>query len=700
MQKFNARVSARNAISSLLAAVLLSQFSVPSHARDGFDSVVEKIKQKIEGPETEQEAFQKIQEILDQAKIDYANGRYLQALNSIKNNFIALDGPDSDSDTKDKPTEQIVCDFKILTADTYAKLAKFDDAEDLYDDFVTTVADKDPAFKPEYTIRALNGLADIAITQGRFADARSYLDQAIDLAKKDNLHESYTLTSKLTLGSYYWQQLRLKESEDVLTETLSEMEKSKISNKSLEAYALEILSNINLYRNNIPLAREQAEKSLKLRTELFGEESLEVASILKTLAPIEYIKDRSKANQLRLKALSTQIKILGTSNHPTVANTMLSTAGVFDSPFSARESIYLAAKHCVDGLLDSESPFMASYLARVASVNLSEQKLKPAADAIQRALELQRKLYGERSLYEAESLETLAIIKQEDQIERAFANNTNEEGVKCAVSTEAIEKAISIADERLGPDSYKSGMFLVTLSSIKSTEGDLVGSATCAQKALSILQRTLPDNDSRLNLPKKLLYRSLLKQGKKKEAQDILVNLINNRIEERGIADKELLLYLLADLQKTVTEDRVEEMESFRLKLIQKLPAEDVGLSGTMALLASHYGGAKGTPDSALRLANKVVMENERVYGDDSPRITHYLLSLAKIYKQSGRLQDAQNTYLKVKSIQEIGLGADHPQLIETLTDYYQLLREMGKEKEADAIRAQRTEIETANQRK
>lgn len=138
--------------------------------------------------------------------------------------------------------------------------------------------------------------------------------------------------------------------------------------------------------------------------------------------------------------------------------------------------------------------------------------------------------------------------------------------------------------------------------------------------------------------------------------------------------------------------ERASMGESIRLKLLQALPQEITGLGGTMSMLVAHYGSPKlqgllKPTASELRSQESTVrgtvQSSKRKYGSDSPIISIQLVNLGKFLWGQKRFSESEKCFIQAEQNIRVGLGQDHPQLLDVLPDYVELLKVMGNAKAA-----------------
>ena len=98
-------------------------------------------------------------------------------------------------------------------------------------------------------------------------------------------------------------------------------------------------------------------------------------------------------------------------------------------------------------------------------------------------------------------------------------------------------------------------------------------------------------------------------------------------------------------------------------------------------------------------LAERALAIREKALEPEHPRVAASLISLARLYKAQGRYAEAEpllNRGLAIKAtnlkrglaIREKALGPDHPDVATSMENYASLLRQIGRNSEAEAMEA------------
>ncbi len=118
-------------------------------------------------------------------------------------------------------------------------------------------------------------------------------------------------------------------------------------------------------------------------------------------------------------------------------------------------------------------------------------------------------------------------------------------------------------------------------------------------------------------------------------------------------------------------------------------PWESYIRAGEAAYEQCHYAEAEKQFLAALHEAEK--------FGPEDPRLATSLNNLVELYHDQGKYTVAETLYKRLLTISEKALGAEHPDVAQTLENYAGLLREMWREEDASIMEARAKAIREKN---
>ena len=695
--------------------------------------------------------WQKLRKSADEAK---KAERYQNALRLYKEAEVQLKLIAENADGDLSLTEDDLFGLELSLTETFATLGQYRPAIKRLTALLDKPSDSDNTSNATFSICALNQLAELNTTLGLIKEADEYLNQASGIAEKAKLVDANTVKTKLLnankelLASNYSASKKIFEKIILLATDLGN------AGEKLKADALNGLARAELGLGKFSQAVQNHEKAFAIRKNRFGENSLESADSMMTLALIKEATEPIEARELRLAALSIQLKILESPGHQKVGETMLALINTRAQPYSIAEHACEAARSTVDGTIGENSPFFAEYLTKLSKALIREGKVKPGLEICQLAVTLKTKLYGAQSIAVADSLDDLAVLRMMDALGRSIAVGKYE-NIRSPEASATISTAISIADEQLGIGSLSSAHYLITLGLIEQVAGNNADAEKHLKKSMTIMEATYGTDCAIVQRTENRLLDVLTAQTKKSESRVLAAKLLSRQLRLTGVFDNNVL-ELLRTAEKNNLSDSPEDTKTtasdhapapaeplpktpllneatkalkegrsgilpadkvplplppfeeqtlgelnLYFKVAQLMPEEDSRLLGTMELLKQFYDPDHSLSTQQERISNrKAVLEKvEKENGRDSPYITKEVIALAKTYSDFHLYSESSALFKRAIEITEVGLGPNHPALLEILTGYSAMLKASGNEKEAmeqskriDAIRAQQSQ--------
>ncbi len=92
-----------------------------------------------------------------------------------------------------------------------------------------------------------------------------------------------------------------------------------------------------------------------------------------------------------------------------------------------------------------------------------------------------------------------------------------------------------------------------------------------------------------------------------------------------------------------------------------------------------------------------VALQEAEKFGPEDPRLATSLNNLVELYHDQGKYTVAELLYKRLLTISEKALGAEHPDVAQTLENYAGLLREMWREEDASIMEARAKAIREKN---
>jgi serine/threonine protein kinase len=225
------------------------------------------------------------------------------------------------------------------------------------------------------------------------------------------------------------------------------------------------------------------EQALGIRIDLWGPEHPEVAASLFQLAELRRSQERiSEAESLHAHVLAIREKLLG-KTHPDVAQSLTALAEVV--PEAERGAAYIRrALEISQSSHAGDHPDVASALAKVAYIVGPRLGKEAEAESLQiRALEMERRIWGDRHPRTAEAMGDLGLI---------YSHHS-----QFAKAEPLLERAFEIQSEFHGANSVPAGWAHYRLGMFLGIKGDFPNAESSFRRAVSIFRENLPGSSRR-----------------------------------------------------------------------------------------------------------------------------------------------------------------------------------------------------------
>jgi serine/threonine protein kinase/tetratricopeptide (TPR) repeat protein len=290
--------------------------------------------------------------------------------------------------------------------------------------------------------------------------------------------------------------------------------------------------------------------------------------------------------------------------------------------------------------LPADDPQIAASLDRLGNAQRNRGDLEAAEANLRRALAIREQAFGPHDDLVAHSLLSLGEV---------FLARS-----RLAEADSLLERALAIEEADVGEQHLEEATILQDLGSVSYYRGEYGKASQLYERAIALRQRRTGPNDPWLGNP--------------------LNNLGGVHFQE-GRYDQALSDY-----------KRAEEIWS------AALGPDHPRVASALTNIAEAYT-ALGRYDEAEPIARRALSIKERNLSPNAPSIAVTLRVLGDVYSGEGRYGDAEPRYQRAIEIVESVYGADHPRLGEYLDAYARMLREAGRTDEAEQVEARRAAL-------
>ncbi len=326
----------------------------------------------------------------------------------------------------------------------------------------------------------------------------------------------------------------------------------------------------------------------------------------------------------------------------------------------------------IDHELEDQPKIRARLMDTMGTVYRTLGLYKQAQPMLEKALELKRKAYGDRSLSVADTLQNLGII-------------LDEQGQNEAASA-SFRRALDIRSQILGPDDPEVARSLNSLAISYWNQEKYSEAEPLLERSLAIKEKAL--GPASPDLTSTLINLAVLKHSQRKfEESEALFKRALAISEKKLGSDHPDLATILNDLAALYEDQgRREEAEPLYLRSLaiweKVLGPDHPDVAIAVHNLANLYRNL-GRYAQAEPLYLRSLAIWGKAFGPDHPYVGTSLRERANLYRDQGRLKEAEPLYARSLRIFEKSPEANRLEIIETLENYSRLLRKMNRTEEA-----------------
>jgi len=412
------------------------------------------------------------------------------------------------------------------------------------------------------------------------------------------------------------------------------------------------------------------EYALKIREQVFGLKSSNVAVSLNNLAMLYYTQGRyTEAEPLHKRALEIVERKLG-SGHPEVAVNLNNLAILYHAQarYAEAEPLIKRALRIVKQVLGLEHPDVAQSLNNLGMLYYAQRRYAEAEPLLKCALTIREKTLGQEHLDLATSLNNLASLY--DSQGRHFE------------AEPLFLRALAIKKKTLGQEHPDVATSLNNLASLCDSQGRNFEAESLYKQALEMREHTLgsehPEVAGSLNNLASL-YRS---QGKLLEAEPLFrraVVIMETALgsDHPNVATSLNNLALLYNNQCRYAE--AEPLHKRALTIRKKaLGLDHPDVAQSLNNLAVLYFDQSRYVEAEYLYKRSLAIREEAL-GPDHPDVANSLNNLAGLYFTQDRYAEAEPLYQRALEVFEITLGLDHPNTIQCSKNYQALQEKLKR---------------------
>jgi serine/threonine protein kinase/Tfp pilus assembly protein PilF len=525
-------------------------------------------------------------------------------------------------------------------------------------------------------------VSDPGEARGNTVTAREILDKGAQ--KIGQGLEQHPLTQARlmdTIGIVY-RQLGLYQKSEPLVKKALEIRKNQLGADDLQVAQ----SRLNLAllferQGKYPETIESAQRGLEIQKKKLGSDHPDVATSLHLIGRVYYRQvNLTEAESFYKQALEIREKALG-PNHPDVAESLNDLGALYyvQSQFDKAEQCYRRALEIRESILGPDHPDVGDTLNSLAGLYLWLRRYDQAEPLYQRSLAIRLKTLGPDHPAVANSYNNIAIL-------HSYRKNYVE-------AEKYYQKALEIRKKTLREDHPDTAGSLENLAYLYQVTGRIHEAETMYQQALLMLEKAYGSaNPELVSLLHSLAF-IYIDRGQYGKAEENLKRALD--IMEKAFGPGHLraaqslgnLGYLYLKIGRY---HKSEEQYKSAITILEKEAgpedseiAEYLSGLGWVCFKTGRYDEAEQHLKRGLAICNK---KDEK---SDPEVIAEILGHLGCLYYRGlGRYEEAESSFKEALEIIEKDLNLHLPEAEQAMKEYADLLRRLGKKKEAADLEA------------
>ena len=422
---------------------------------------------------------------------------------------------------------------------------------------------------------------------------------------------------------------------DLLQRGVEKVHDDLADSPRIRARMLDTLAEVHKEMALYEEALDLAEQSLEIRQEIFGPDTLPVASSLEIVA-LSLIQNGRRNEALPLQERSYEIhRKLLPPDDPLVAKSMeaLASAYWYQGRYTEVEPLVREALAIREAAFGEDHQENISLHVKMSILLRTADRYEESLHHAERALEIARASFGPNHSLVANSMNVLALT-------HTYIGNYE-------VAEELYLETIDTWSKTTGGESSLATDAMLNLGGVYQRQGRLDDAARWQTRGLEQREATLGPNHPRVGLALNNLGSTYQRLGRPEDAVPLYRRAIDI-FEATGQLDHP---------------DAAWPMN---------------GLGGALTRLGQY--------EEAEELILRAIRIREKAYEEDNVEFGQSYLSLARLQNATGRFDEADANYLK--SVEIRYKGGDKSNIRESVEEYVDFLREQDRPMEAEDILA------------
>lgn len=488
--------------------------------------------------------------------------------------------------------------------------------------------------QPLTRARLMDTIGTVYMKLGLYEESGLLLRGALEL-REELLDENdpQVAESLASLSHLLEQRGDFKEAEIFAARALDIREETLPPDHPDVAASLHGLAQIYYRQMKLKEAEQIYKRGLEIRRKVFGSNHQAVAESLSDLGVLYYAQGRYDTAEVSYKeALTIRERVLG-PDHPEVGRSLNGLASLYltQRRYDEAEPLYERALAIREKTLGSVHPDVATSINNIAILFYYKGDFAEAEKYYQQALEIRRQSLVENHPDIAQSLTNLAILyHQLGDLEKARSFH---------------EQSLVVLKNAYGEDNPEVASSLNTYALLLIEMGDLSSAEKELKRALKIMEEYFgPDN---IQVTKSLMYLAYLYSSAERynDSAQVYTRALSIKEKELGLDHTELVDVLigLGHVQDKMEQFAKAEKQFLRaLDICEKNPdANPYALADILHNLGAVYFHGLGENEKAEGYFKRAMERGIEAYGENSEEIKETIEDFAELLRAMGKADEA-----------------------------------------------------------
>jgi serine/threonine protein kinase/tetratricopeptide (TPR) repeat protein len=483
--------------------------------------------------------------------------------------------------------------------------------------------------------RLMDTIGTVYMKLGLYEDSEPLLSRALELREEllDN-EDPQVAESFVSLSLLLENQGKFAEAEKMALRGLEIREKVLGQNHPDTAESLHGLARIYHKQIKLKEAEPLYKRALEIREMVLGPNHPDVAESLNDLGVLYYVQNQfDDAEKNYKRALSIRETVLG-PDHPDVGRSLNSLAGLYLwlRRYDEAEPLYRRALAIREKTLGPVHPEVAICFYNIALLYYYKGEYGEAEKYYHQALDIQRQSLGENHPDVAATLESLAtIFHRRGDYDEALS---------------FYKRALAIEEKSFGPDNPELVSALQSIGLLYAEKGDFDTAETLIKRALKIMEGAFGSDHIRVTDSLEYLGYIYTTTERYDEAEALYQKVLTIRENEMGSEYSKLSRVLngLGHIyDKWAQYEKAEQYFLRALDICEKNPGADAyARADSLHNLGALYFRGLGENEKAEAYFKEALEFETEVYGAESKERKETLTEYAELLRMLGRSDEAK----------------------------------------------------------